>query len=312
MSDVYENKSNSVVETSLTELAFIFFFILMVISSWKINELLDDLDKKEQVVKSAEIQVVVLEEKLKEFESSMISLHERLNPGVPFDPDEAFNQVLKLAKGVIKNQDLSDENTELSTLLAEAKAELEVFESIKDKLGEDAVSTIDRYKNIMGELAAIHKNNDVSAEEQLKRVLDEFKNLKGQNLNLRQKLVKLGNGLDHPPCWADPNTGEIQYIFDVVINENKIDVFQGWPLERHAQAIANQNVVSIPGQYAKNSDLWRVSKGLFSESVAGKCRHFVRIYDHADSKGAYKNYLSGVENYFYKYLSKGKYERNSI
>jgi hypothetical protein len=269
MSDVYENKSNSVVETSLTELAFIFFFILMVISAWKINELLDDLDKKDQIVKKAKIQAVILEKKFKEYESSLISLHERLSPGVPFDPDEAFNQALTLVDEAFENQNLLSKNEELSSLIDEVK-------------------------------------------EQIKENSDEFENIKGQNLNLRQKLVKLGNGLDHPPCWADPNTGEIQYIFDVVINENKIDVFQGWPLERHAQAIANDNIISIPGQYTKNNELWLRSKGLFSESLAGKCRHFVRVYDHADSKAAYKNYLSGVENYFYKYLSKGKYERNSI
>jgi len=37
------------------------------------------------------------------------------------------------------------------------------------------------------------------------------------------------------------------------------------------------------------------------------CRNFVRIYDHAESKKAFKLYLLAIENQFYKLLSSSVY-----
>ena len=45
---MHEVRSNSIIETSLTELAFIFFFILLTVSAWKINSIVDDVHDKEK------------------------------------------------------------------------------------------------------------------------------------------------------------------------------------------------------------------------------------------------------------------------
>ena len=147
-----------------------------------------------------------------------------------------------------------------------------------------------------------------SLSENLSDVLRDFSDTKGQNVNLRQKLEQLGNGLDHPPCWADEVTGEIQYVFNAIIHENRIQIMAGWPEARDAEANINPNILKVIGEYSTNADMWNRSEGLFEESVKKECRHFVRIYDHADSKNAFKMYLLGIENHFYKFLSRYRYE----
>lgn len=139
----------------------------------------------------------------------------------------------------------------------------------------------------------------------------EVLNTKGQNANLREKVKLLGNGLDHPPCWADPITGKIQYLYNVVISENGVEVLKGWPSSRNEQATNDEDILSGIGAYDSNNTMWGKTSKIFNWSVKHECRHYVRIYDHAESKKSFKNYLLGVENHFYKFLSSRRFDEES-
>ncbi|UZE97223.1 hypothetical protein [Alkalimarinus alittae] len=270
MSSMQEERSQPIVETSLTELAFIFFFILLIFSAWKFTEFDKMLDEKNAAQANLEMQLSDLTSGMKEA-AKLAGLEE------PFDPAALFKE-LSIEKGKAES----------------TSKKLMEFESL--------TKTIEQVGKDSG-------FEDSSSEELLERIVQLHQDTKGQNLNLRKKITQLGNGLDHPPCWADPITGNIQYLFDVVINEENVHFHPGWPESRHAQAINNRNISSIPGVYNLNKDLWVKSQGLYEESIAAKCRHFVKVYDHADSKRAFKSYLLGIENHFYKFLSRQRYER---
>lgn len=150
-------------------------------------------------------------------------------------------------------------------------------------------------------LEAAQTSDSVAA--QAGRMSRDNENLRGQIQNLQNRLGR--GGLDHPPCWADPVTGKIEYMYRVSLREDALSVEAIWPAHRE------DDVRDIPGAH----DL--IGVGLSREEFREKaepiflwgkgqnpeCRHFVRINDLISSdKVAFKSQLLMVEDYFYKYL----------
>lgn len=116
---------------------------------------------------------------------------------------------------------------------------------------------------------------------------------------------RLGNGLDHPPCWAD-DAGRPEYAFNVTLHTSTVTVTPAWAAGRADDA------ERIPGMRAAVGD--RMSYGEFSRRALPvfewstqqnpECRHFVRIVDRVDGgKDAFKKNLLTVERFFYKLLA---------
>lgn len=296
-----EHKS-SVLDTSLTELAFIFFFILLLVAVWKINE---------QEQKKDELAQQILNEQARAENYEVISqLVEQIKAQTGTDSvDELFSE---LVKATTENSSMKSELEALKTQLEDQSAKLESYEqNLSEVLASEDKEVIAETLKTYAELK--HKLDSVSeqggdAAEALDNMLIQLNDLKGQNNNLRQQVVRLGNGLDHPPCWADSDTGAIEYVFDVVINEDNTVLYAGWPDNRAQQALSDPKISTVPGVYSSKEELWLKTRALFNESVKNKCRHFVRIYDHASTKDAFKNKLLAVENHFYKSLRASSYD----
>lgn len=288
MSDFTNERGNSIIETSLTELAFIFFFILLIFSAWKINEISVQLESNTE-------DKSVLETKIEKLKEKLVSASEFFSRDNTVSPEDLFDELILGRKAVLELDETKQKLEQVSSSLNE----IVEASSSKDaeKIAEE-MRDIEKAKELISEKGF----GDKTLSEALENVVKQNADFKGQNKNLRNKIEKLGNGLDHPPCWADPQTGAIQYVFNIIINEDSIEVLQGWPEERRNEASANHNINAVLGIYPDNSSFWLRSNGLFQESVGQECRHFVRVYDHAESKSAFKNYLLGIENHYYKYL----------
>ncbi len=306
-----EQRSQPIVENSLTELAFIFFFILLIFSSLKMNDLNESIENKE--VENKE-----LEEEVSNLVSSLDEAVQFTSLGKKIDPKELFaelaisqNEASKVPALLERNNDLSREIEQLETVLREKLGDEDSAEKVAESLIE-----LKEISELINELQPEDKDREVlekgieeTLAEKLETILQRQKDIVGQNVNLRNKVAKLGNGLDHPPCWADPVSGNIQYLYNVVINEDSLEFHPGWPKSREVQALNSNTIMRIIGSYHTNSDLWSKSLPLFRESVKSECRHFVRVYDDAISKKSFKSYLLGIENHFYKLLSREQYER---
>jgi acetolactate synthase small subunit len=289
-----QERGNSIIETSLTELAFVFFFILLIFSAWKISDVSEQLE----VFESQNTQQVETIEQLREALDSLSDFFKLVNET---EPETIFNEL------VMGREAISE--------LESQKIEIQALESTLSQLTEATdIESIEEIAESMRVLEAAKKQinekgfDKTDFSENISDVLRDISDFKGQNVNLRNKLDQLGNGLDHPPCWADGVTGDIQYVFNAIINEGSIRVTAGWPEARIEEAENNNNITRIIGEYPRNADLWVESQFLFQESVTKECRHFVRIYDHAESKDAFKMYLLGIENHFYKFLSRNRFE----
>jgi hypothetical protein len=293
-----EARSHSVLETSLTELAFIFFFILAIFASWKISDTTEELSKQETISNELSDQISVLNNTLAEV-TKFANLVEEYDPTeIVMELSKGKEAIINLDKAQEKQKILEAEVEKYSALIGD-KPNFD-FEMITEKMNE-----FEKIKEIFTKST---NGSDGSVTEQIRQLKNSMNDMSGQNSNLRNKLEALGNGLDHPPCWANPMTGDVEYIFDIVINEASLAVYKGWPESRNEQAKANNNITKVIGEYRTNTLLWRSTSALFKESKLQKCRHFARVYDHSDSKAAFKSYLRGIENHFYKYLSSSRYE----
>ncbi|MEY8199572.1 MAG: hypothetical protein RPS47_10060 [Colwellia sp.] len=296
-----EQRSQPIIETSLTELAFVFFFILLIFSSLKMIDLNDSLEKRESEKKQLEQDNATLESSLEEAIKHSVGSND-------FDPKALFKELAISKSEAKKSARLEDER---DSLLNKVEALEDILRSsIEDeKLSiKEAMKKLKDYESL-SELLEQSSDNGETLYESVESLIQDNKDISGQNKNLRNKVTKLGNGLDHPPCWADPQTGAIQYLYDVIIHEGKLEFKPGWPESRATQALNNESVLKVLGSYDTVQGLWGESSSIYRESVNMKCRHFVRVYDHADSKEAFKKYLLGIENHFYKLLSRRKYEK---
>ena len=115
-----------------------------------------------------------------------------------------------------------------------------------------------------------------------------------------------GTGLDHPPCWADPASGAIEYLFRITIHEDGLQVEPAWPPRREADLRALPGAEAMVGRRLSTAEFRRLARPILDWSKARGCRHFVRIHDEpATSKRAFKQGLLTIEAYFYKLLERG-------
>jgi hypothetical protein len=135
------------------------------------------------------------------------------------------------------------------------------------------------------------------------RVLDLERtnvNLRGQLEHMRQRCGR--GGIDYPPCWADPTTGTIVYIYDITIHEETIDVVRAWPDWRDPEVRAIPGAAELLGRGYSIRAFSERAWPILAWSNAESCRHYVRIYDEAETKDGFKRTLLTVEQFFYKYL----------
>ena len=141
------------------------------------------------------------------------------------------------------------------------------------------------------------------AEAHLERSEGERVNLRGQVANLQRRV---GNGLDHPPCWADA-AGNIEYAFQVTIRTNTVTVQPIWPVHREDDARRIPGMVQLIGEDWSYQEFSHRGFPIFawSRRQEPECRHFVKLDDQVDGgKEAFKTGLLTVENFFYKLLLK--------
>ncbi|MDL3986889.1 hypothetical protein [Shewanella xiamenensis] len=298
MRTVESNTSkSSILDTSLTELAFIFFFILLLVSVWKLNE---------QETKLTELKEKnYIQQDFLDKSQALSELVEKIKADAGDDNfDEYFSEIVKLKDQVQRIEQLEIEQHEMKSELSFYKNKMsDIF---KDRNKEEIITQIKEVALLKDMLAEVVPN-EKDANKALKKILLERNDALGQNNNFRQQIAKLGNGLVHPPCWADSKTGSIEFMFDVTILEDGVVFARGWPESRNEQALADPVILSVIGEYNKSNEHLAKTRPIFEDSVKNNCRHFVRVSDQAISKDAFKKHLLAIEQHFYKRLTEVKY-----
>ncbi len=228
------------------------------------------------------------------------------------DYDETFKRLQLLESRLMQRAGYSETPTkqqldELFSRLQEVKSRADLRE-INASLQADlsALKDIKRLAEAL-EIRGIEEKSLPLIMTQLLQQVEKSRNekqlLQGRVAYLQNKLK--GSGLDHPPCWADPQTGVVEYLYSMTLYENKITIAAAWPAHRKADLRLIPGAENLAGQSITQQQLQHKVAPIFAWSKEHACRHFVRIIDdQKTSKEAFKRKMLAVEAYFYKYLQR--------
>jgi hypothetical protein len=112
--------------------------------------------------------------------------------------------------------------------------------------------------------------------------------------------------MDYPPCWLveteGPDFGRVEYFLNITIGDEGIAVAKGWPERRAQEALSIPGVSDVLDQALSQEDFLAQAAPILEWSAERDCRHYVRVFDRAESKRAFKAHLLATEAYFYKWL----------
>lgn len=125
-----------------------------------------------------------------------------------------------------------------------------------------------------------------------------------------ERLNKLPQGLDHPPCWYNKDTG-LEYLFNIRVSEKgltvtRADENKGATADerrrRDADYVALQINKSNLGRTMSVPEFQRIFKPVFkaSQDAIPECRHFALIHeDDLTDVNRYRRHRDAIEGYFY-------------
>lgn len=200
------------------------------------------------------------------------------------DQATAVNLKTALERKGTSEKDAGRELAQLAKLAADAKR-------LEDALARDHLT--------------LDEAGTLASREQ--KAQSEANTYRGQTKNLEAKIATLGGGTEMPACWAEPDSGRIEYIFDVALTNDGILVHDN-RLPSRAQ---DEKLLPLAGfsfdREISDDDFDDESGSLYSWSKQHGCRFFVRVFDDTgnDQKEIYKQRLNTVEEHFYKILQTG-------
>lgn len=278
------NKSSFLFGLTLTELAFILFFILLFFASLTVKEktmIIGSLNPFKEVVES------IPQYKEKTTSEKVIWLKELVEKSDLSTKQQAL---------IENNNDLNKENEAY-------KKVVELIPEFNDKTKQEKEVWL---KELVAKSDSSIKNQELIEKnkalgERLTEVKQKISEKSGEVEFLRKQIIGLG-GNAYPPCWENPKTKKPDYIYNIIISENGVTTFKGYKkyLEDKFLELPGSQDVLGKSDISVNEFMVNVS-GVFKRSKEEECRHYVRIFDEAISKNAYKWPLHRIEQYFYKF-----------
>jgi hypothetical protein len=140
-------------------------------------------------------------------------------------------------------------------------------------------------------------------QDQLREKENALRSLQGRLKYTESQLQTLGRGTEKPACWADPETGKPEYIFDVALQSTSLLVRDN-ALPQRRDDEAKLPIQQI--RFGENTSLQQFrdeTNPLFLWSEKEGCRFFVRVFDLTapQEKYRYKLHLRTVGERFYYY-----------
>jgi len=282
-----EQRRSFLLGITLNELSFVMFFLMMFISATTLQKTNTKLKQKTQQNKQLQAELI------KEIK----------------DQNQVFKRLQLLEARLIKAGSFSSRPTEqqldqLFSRMRDENAKGDLEQQLAQLQGE--VKSLQRYKLLDKIImnsgltdSSFHKIEQVLQQE--KKISQQLQLLKGR-LAYSQKKLK-NSGLGYPPCWADPQSGAVEYLYTITLYEQAMLIEAAWPDYRKVDLNLIPGAEKLVGQKLDQQQMRKLVKPIFNWSKAHECRHFIRIKDQKEtSKQAFKQQMLVIEDYFYKYL----------
>ena len=300
-----KDRRSFVVDMTLTELAFVLFFILLMATATYVTNVLQGSKKQAE-----ENQQLAAHNH--EMEARLTEAEKMFGATAHMSPDEAeayFTELVQAAEQINQVSQLKEKVRRLEDDRARLKPIEDVInENYPDTLTEKQIADeIKTSKDFIESLAKELQGNNPDKAQQLdtiavvdhfNQIRKEIKDLRGQNIYLHKVAYGEG-GRDKRPCWVD-DSGKVEYLYMVTIGEKNILLERAWPDERNEDVKSIPAVIGLVGKRMSLDEFNLAARPIFDWSVKHDCRHYVKIWDNTITKGPFKNQLFGVEEYFYK------------
>lgn len=275
MSLTAPKKHDQVFQLTLTELAFMLVFLLMLITGWMVVEANRKAKEAAEKLAAAEtklskrIDEAQLAQKAAEVdkaEKSVLALREALKEGGYASPDEALKHWKQCLVLEPENRDLKARGSELDKQVAGLQgqvtgqdkqiAALTAFQDAMKALvkkdspqaAADELATAMAFRKGFEDAAgrALDAPNAarlgwecVAARTKTDAMEKERQNLVNQVTFMRKQVEDMSSGtkggFGPPPCWVD-NGGKSQRLLAVEVTDQGLLVRPGWPAEREEEA----------------------------------------------------------------------------
>jgi hypothetical protein len=329
------NRTDQIYQLTLTELAFIVIFLILLLTGWMIVKTEDDRDTALKEKEAALARVEALSEdgiieRLQAQEASLRQAEQALGQMLAAqgtaDPGALISELVKKAGAEAENQRLKkrieDLDAQLSALEAVKKivedtagsgaagresaapellSALEFKRSVEKEAGEPVQRGREREQARRYAAAAQAVQAGAGGTEGLAGLVRENRDLRARAAWMRSQLEARG-GRDFPPCWAEEATGKPQYLFTIELRDGSLRVEPAWPPERNADAERTPGLAGLVGAGSLSIPAFRARvQPLDADSRAKNCRHYVRLANRVQNLATFNRLRYTVEEFFYKF-----------
>jgi hypothetical protein len=316
---------------TLTELILMLFFLLLLISAFMSAEkssIITQVERENERVVQENLDLKLKNNISKSLSEDMISSLLHFRHGEDKGDEKAkqiFKELSNQTKIIAENERLKRQvdryevNEQLLKMDEEFKVQLSRKESLL-KMMKDINSTED-LKKVFSRLETLEKTVKKEDDEikllsvenkKLAQLLKEFTNMSKEELLYAQDILKgqvsyltrrlnMGGGNELPPCWANKKSGKAEYIFTVTIGENALKVKPRWPRYRAKEMRKYRVSKALYDHNVSVDEFLTLTNKIYKDADKNECKHYLYLFDEAETKHGYKDKRLKLENYYYKY-----------
>jgi hypothetical protein len=252
-------------------------------------------------------ELVLTESTVTDLQRQLAALHEKAR--VVHNLQDALGHEL---------QSRNSANTELDMLAKQAAETAKANQTLRNaglvKTGESLSETVKRLSDDARETQAVVEEAGLTPENlkqfaarehQTAHSLDDCR---GSLANMQQRFVAIGHGTERPACWADPQTGHPEYIFNIALTSTGLilcdNALQGRTEDE--RKLPRREIKFgpelPPEEFLKETlAIYEYRNNQKAPNVG--CRFFVKVFDETKpyEKDIYKRHLRTVGSRFYYY-----------
>ena len=332
------SRSDRIYQLTLTELAFIIIFLILLLTGWTIGQ--SERDRSDAVkerdralAKAAELSENGAIERIRLQEESLRrateDLKQLLAGQATADPNALVSELVRNAGAEAENRRLRRQVEDLDAQLSALEEVRNVVDdiaagsnpeqAIREQAGAELLSALTFKRGVeAGSGTPITRGQEKKQARLYADALqvlqagggggDAAKRLARENRDLRARAAWMRNqleargGRDFPPCWAEEATGKPQYLFTIELREGSLKLSPAWPPERSADAERIPGVAALINAGSLSIPAFRGRvQALDADSKAKNCRHYVRLSNRIQNLSTFNRLRYAVEDYFYKF-----------
>lgn len=318
-----KEKNDQIFQLSLTELAFMIAFILLLLLGYMVKK--EEAEKRAAEIELTKVQTI--EHAITTLNAIQSTLATTLTNAGTQNPDALISKLIEADDVRVDRDRLKQQVRDLDvklTSLTEIQHQIEKFEKssrpeFTKHLIESSLTLQNEWRKQFNKqfdkditpgqevptlqevLSAAKSFNDLT-KDNLNPAIFKLENsdLRGQVAFMKKKLDARG-GRDFPPCWVDEN-GNLEFLFSIEVMPDSVLVTPAWPEKRESTAYSLPETTKILSSPLSNQSFINNIQGIsnWSKNQNPECRHYVKLKSSISDAIQSDRARLMVERYFYK------------